>query len=57
MTNESGPSLIDRVWVDPIAPKVPEVSSLAGKPLAEAVKPLDELVKTLQQLRSSIPVP
>lgn len=38
-------------------PKVPDVSSLSGKPLAEAAKPLDELVKTLHQLRSSIPVP
>lgn len=38
-------------------PKVPDLSSLSGKPLDEAVKPLDDLVKTLQQLRSSIPVP
>ncbi|MFZ5446546.1 MAG: hypothetical protein ACOZQL_41545 [Myxococcota bacterium] len=38
-------------------PKVPDLSSLSGKPLDEAVKPLDDLVKTLQQLRSSVPVP
>ena len=38
-------------------PKVPDLSSLSGKPLGEAVKPLDDLVKTLQQVRSLIPVP
>ena len=38
-------------------PKVPDLSSLSGKPLDEAVKPIDDLVKTLQQLRNSIPVP
>ncbi|MFZ5442132.1 MAG: hypothetical protein ACOZQL_19145 [Myxococcota bacterium] len=38
-------------------PKVPDLSSLSGKPLDEAVKPIDDLVKTLQEVRSSIPVP
>lgn len=38
-------------------PEVPDLSSLGGKPLDQALAPLDELVSVLQAARAMVPVP
>lgn len=39
------------------APEVPDLSSLAGRPLDDAIPPIDAIVKSLQAVRSAVPVP
>jgi hypothetical protein len=39
------------------APEVPDLSSLGGKPLDQALEPLDELVRVLEAARSLVPIP
>ncbi len=38
-------------------PQVPDLSSLAGRPLDEALPPLDAIVDALKAVRSAVPVP
>ena len=39
------------------APQIPDLSSLAGKPLDEVIDPLDSLVKALKTARKAVPIP
>jgi hypothetical protein len=39
------------------APEVPDLSSLAGTPLDEAIPPIDAIIEALQGVRSAVPVP
>jgi len=38
-------------------PQVPDLTSLAGRPLDDAIAPLDAIVVTLQSVRNAIPLP
>lgn len=38
-------------------PKVPDLSSIAGRPLDDVIPPIDALVKTLRTVRDAVPVP
>lgn len=38
-------------------PKIPDLSSIDGAPLADAIKPIDELVEILMEIRKNIPFP
>lgn len=39
------------------APEVPDLSSLAGQPLDQALEPLDGLVRVLEAARAMVPIP
>jgi hypothetical protein len=39
------------------APEVPDLSSLSGRPLDEAIAPLDAIVEALQAVRRAVPLP
>ena len=38
-------------------PKIPDLSSIDGSPLADVIKPIDELVQLLMEIRKNIPFP
>ncbi|QRK08570.1 hypothetical protein F0U61_41070 [Archangium violaceum] len=39
------------------APEVPDLTSLSGRPLNEAIAPLDAIVEALQAVRRAVPLP